>query len=123
MRIIPAFVICEDGAPPKLQVAEDAPGLSDSITQMGLEVEQGGLNLSDRKSGRNSNPNSHSRELEPSADAEAGEQPRNGYRSCMADMLARPEGAKKLNQKESQGRFKEAARECSERRAKEAVEN
>ena len=120
MKIIPAFILVENGATPRLQVAEDATGLSDSITQMGLEVEQGGLNLPERKS----NPHAPSGELETtSADAETGEQPRNGYRSCMADMLARPEGAKKLNQKESQGRFKEAARECSERRAKEAIED
>ena len=120
-RIIPAFIHFEDGdAPPKLTVSEGGSSLSESIAEMGLEIEEGSLNLAKLES----NPDSHNSEIEPSQDlAEAGEQPRNGYRSCMADMLARPEGAKKLNQKESQGRFKEAARECSARRVKEAVEN
>ena len=119
-RVIPAFVIFENGdEAPKLMVAEHGADLSESITEMGLQVEEGSLNLAERKSGPNSNPDSPNSELEPSADADVGEKPKNGYRTCMSAELARPEGAEKLSQLESRGRFKEAARICSLRRAEE----
>ena len=119
-RVIPAFVVFEDGETPKLQVAEHGADLSASITEMGLEVEEGSLDLT----GNESIPHAPGSEIDPSQDlAEVDGKPRNGwFRSCMAAELARPEGAEKLSQHESRNRFKESAQACSARRAELEVE-
>jgi len=113
MKIIPAFVICEDGAPPKLQVAEGAPALSNEITEMGLEVEQGGLILPEQSGPKSNQKNGHE-----SADAEVGGKPTNGsFRDCMSAELARPEGSEPLTQAESRERFRDSVHECQMRKA------
>ena len=121
-KIIPAKVFLpEDGADdshPILVVEEQAAELGNLIADHGIEVAEDG-------SGPESNPHAHGSELEPDLEdfAEAGEKPKNGYRSCMSELLARPEGSERLSQPEARARFKEAARACSARRVEEAVEN
>ena len=113
-RVIPAFVHFEDGdAPPKLKVTEGGSDLSKLISERGLEIEEGALEP---------NPHTHGSDLQLD-DSNSVEEPRNGFRGCMSEMLARPEGAERLTRVEAQARFKAAAHECSERKAKEAVEN
>ena len=118
-KIIPAKVFLpEDGAKnshPILVVEEQAAKLGNLINQHGIEV---------AGSGPESNPHRYGSELDPSEDlAEVGEKPRNGYRSCMSELLGRPEGAERLTQAEARAKFKEAARACSARRVEEALEN
>ena len=83
-RIIPAFVhFSEDGdAAPKLIVSEGGSDLSDLISLHGLEVEE-------------EDAHSHSDELERD-DSDSGDAPKNGFRTCMSELLARPEGSGKL---------------------------
>ena len=115
-KIITAKVLLpEDGADdlhPILVVEEEAAELGNLIADHGIEVAGDG-------SGSESNPHTHSSELEPD-DSDSGEEPKNGYRSCMSELLARPEGSERLTQAEARDRFKTAAHECSERKVQEA---
>ena len=120
--VIPAKVFLpEDGADdshPILVVEEQASELGNLIADHGIQVAEAG-------SEPESTPHSHGGELESddSADAEEEVKPANGFRTCMSELLSRPEGAERLSQPEARARFKEAARACSERKAEEAVEN
>ena len=120
--IIPAKVFMPDGADhshPVLMVEEQAGALGEMIADHGIEV-------TDHGSEPGSNPHAHGSELETDMEdsSDAGEvKPPNKFRTCMAELLSRPNGAERLSQPEARARFKKAAHECSERRAKEAVEN